>query len=202
MSDAARLLLAVLLLVATAALYVYVSSRPLTALDAASERLRGEATPLAVFFTRAGYWPVIAGLTIAAGTLEFILRGGIVFTLVLAATQLLSQGVSDIAKSSTRRVRPSEWLFRQEGGFSFPSGHATTAIVFFGGLLYFMRGLPLTAPAHVALGIVTAAFVVGIPWSRMALAAHYATDVLGGLLFGGAWLCIMIAVLRHLHIGR
>jgi membrane-associated phospholipid phosphatase len=200
-SESARLLItAVACLVATAALGAYVSHRPLTPLDAASEHLRGHGTRLAVMFTRAGYWPVLTGLTGVLAAVELIDRGGILFTLLLTATQLLSQWVSDAAKAVSQRVRPEDWLFRHEAGFSFPSGHATTAVVFFGGVLYFIWSLPLTLPLHVALGIVTAAFVIGIPWSRMALSAHYATDVLGGLLSGGAWLCIMVAVLLHLHV--
>lgn len=201
MSEAARLLVtAVVCLVATAALGAYVSHRPLTPLDAASEHLRGHGTPVAVAFTRAGYWPVITGLTIVLGAVELIARGGIAFTLILTATQLLSQGVSDVAKARARRIRPEDWLFRHEAGFSFPSGHATTAVVFFGGLLLFVWSLPLTTPLQVALGLLPAAFIIGIPWSRMALSAHYATDVLGGMLSGAAWLCMMVAVLGRLHV--
>lgn len=201
MSTAALLLAAAAAcLVATAALGAFVSRRPLTPLDGASEHLRGHGTPLAVFFTRAGYWPAVTALTVALGLVEWIERGGIAFTVALTVTQLLSQGVSDIAKAHARRIRPDDWLFRHEAGYSFPSGHATTAVVFFGGVVLFVAALPLPGPLHVALCLVPAAFVIGIPWSRMALSAHYATDVLGGMLSGAAWLCIMVAVLAHLHV--
>jgi len=42
---------------------------------------------------------------------------------------------------------------------------------------------------------VLAVCAVAIPWSRLALGAHYATDVLGGLLLGAAWLCLVFAAL-------
>jgi membrane-associated phospholipid phosphatase len=40
--------------------------------------------------------------------------------------------------------------------------------------------------------------VIGIPWSRLALDAHYATDVIGGLVFGCGWLCATIAIVGRL----
>ena len=36
---------------------------------------------------------------------------------------------------------------------------------------------------------------VGISWSRLALGAHYLTDVVGGLLFGAAFLCAALAII-------
>jgi hypothetical protein len=44
--------------------------------------------------------------------------------------------------------------------------------------------------------------VAGIPWSRLALSAHYATDVLGGLLLGAGWLALMTAFLHHVPEAR
>ena len=198
--DARWLVTAVAALVATAGLGAYVSHRALTPLDEASIRLRGHGIRLAVLFTRSGYWPALTCLAVVLGGVELIVRGGILYALTLSATQLLSQYVSDVAKAHAKRIRPADWLFRHEGGFSFPSGHATTAVVFFGGLMLFVWNLPLPAGLHIAVSVVAALFIVGIPWSRMALSAHFATDVLGGLLFGGAWLCIMVAVLVHLHM--
>jgi membrane-associated phospholipid phosphatase len=42
--------------------------------------------------------------------------------------------------------------------------------------------------------------MIGIPWSRLVLAAHYGTDVTGGILFGVAWLCLMLVVLGHVPV--
>lgn len=203
MNEDARLLAAaVLCLLATGGIGVYVSRRPLTPLDAASEHLRGHGTRLAVLFTRTGYGSVLTALFVVLGVLELVVRGGILFTLILGATQLLSQSVANLAKEIARRTRPADWLFRREGGYSFPSGHATTAVVFFGGSLAFVWYLPLPPFLHAALTLLVAAFIVGIPWSRMALSAHYATDVLAGMLSGCAWLCLMFAVIRHLHVAK
>jgi membrane-associated phospholipid phosphatase len=57
--------------------------------------------------------------------------------------------------------------------------------------------LPIAAAAQIALTAVVAIWIVGIPWSRMVLCAHYGTDVLAGMLFGVASLSAMVAVLGH-----
>jgi membrane-associated phospholipid phosphatase len=36
--------------------------------------------------------------------------------------------------------------------------------------------------------------MLGICWSRLALRAHYLTDVLSGALFGASFLCLGMAV--------
>ncbi len=53
------------------------------------------------------------------------------------------------------------------------------------------------AAAAVAVPVVAVLLVcaVGIPWSRLALGAHYLTDVAGGLLLGAAFLCAALAVI-------
>jgi membrane-associated phospholipid phosphatase len=44
--------------------------------------------------------------------------------------------------------------------------------------------------------------MIGVGWSRVALAAHYASDVLGGALFGSAWMCALVALVLHLRQAR
>jgi membrane-associated phospholipid phosphatase len=184
-------------LASTLALGIYVAHRPLTALDVESIALRGHATPLAILFTRSGYWPTLFAGSIVLAVADASVLGGLGFVLVLAGTQIASQAASDFTKRRFKRTRPDDWLHRKELGFSFPSGHATTAVVFYGGLVLFVWNVPLELPIQIALSALLAVWIAGIPWSRMALNAHYGTDVIGGLLFGTVWLCAMLLVLRH-----
>ncbi len=61
-ADARLIALAAGALALTLALGAYVVSRPFTPLDIASIALRGEATPLAILFTRSGYGGPHGGL--------------------------------------------------------------------------------------------------------------------------------------------
>lgn len=65
-------------------------------------------------------------------------------------------------------------------GFGFPSGHATAAILVYGGVALLVDS---------RRGYVTAAaLVAAIPLSRVVLAVHYLVDIVAGLAFGGAFL--------------
>ncbi len=69
--------------------------------------------------------------------------------------------------------------------FSFPSGHATGAVSFFGFAAWIMlRQGWIGRRAALALG---GAIVLAIGLSRMVLGVHYLSDVLAGYLVGGLW---------------
>lgn len=197
-ADARLIALAAGALACTLAVGAYVVSRPFTPVDIASIALRGEATPLAILFTRSGYWQALTGIFIVVFSLCMLFRRDPAFVIALGVTQVLSQLAVDGIKAIFKRTRPDDWLFHQELGYSFPSGHATTTIVVFGGLLLLLWSTPIPRPFRLAATIGLAIWIVGIPWSRMALGAHYGTDVIGGMLFGVTWLCLMLLVLRHL----
>ncbi len=175
--------------VACAALGAYVSSRTPTRLDIEATALRGDATSLAIFFSALGRWKAVVAIAAVAYLLALASHADPRLVAWLFASQVLGQAASMASKRLFRRVRPDGWLVRQERDLSYPSGHSTTAIVFFGGLLALVLA-DLAAPwyARDAVAVLLAICVVGIPWSRLALGAHYATDVIGGLLFGIGWL--------------
>ncbi|HEY5340498.1 MAG TPA: phosphatase PAP2 family protein [Candidatus Aquilonibacter sp.] len=183
---------------ATFALGGYVAHRPLARFDVGSIALRGRGTRLAMMFTRSGYWPALVAVGTVLFAAELIVRRGVAFAVVFGGMQLLSQAASHLTKEFFKRTRPDDWLHRKELGFSYPSGHATTAIVFYGGLLLFAWNAPLPRELQLAASAGLVVWMAGIAWSRIALAAHYGTDVCGGILFGAAWLCVMIVLLRHL----
>lgn len=193
-----RLLVAALLCaLAVIALGAYVSPRTPTRLDVEAGALRGSALPLAVFFTGLGRWPVLLGLSVIAGALALWLRTSLWPVVILFAAQVVSQGANAVVKLGFHRSRPDAWLLIQERDLSYPSGHAVTSILFFAGFALLAWHSALPRPLAFALVAACAICTVGIPWSRLALSAHYATDVLGGLLFGAAWLCVaLVLILR------
>jgi undecaprenyl-diphosphatase len=81
--------------------------------------------------------------------------------------------------------------------YSFPSGHASSAVVIYGLLAYIAWHL-LAWPWN---GIVTwalAAIIIGIGISRVYLGAHYTTDVLVGWAVGLAGLFAIIWIVAPL----
>lgn len=113
------------------------------------------------------------------------------FTVVtVAGSSLLNTTV----KATVDRSRPVvQDPLVQEPGASFPSGHAQAAVVGYGVLLLLFVPLLNRTWRRVAL-LVALVMVVGIGFSRIALAAHFVSDVLGGFILGAAWLAAMTAL--------
>jgi undecaprenyl-diphosphatase len=190
-------IVALVCIVLVFALGALVAHRPPSAVDVAAGSLRGHAVPAALFFTGLGRWPLLLGLSAVAAITAVALRTGLGAVAILYATQMLSQGANAGVKLLFHRARPDAWLRIHETDLSYPSGHAVTAVVFFVGFAILAWHAPLPRPVA---GIITVALLVcafGIPWSRMALAAHYFTDVLGGLLLGTAFACAAFAMIMR-----
>jgi membrane-associated phospholipid phosphatase len=180
---------------ATLALGAFVAPRAPTRLDVEAGALRGTAVPLALFFTALGRWPVLLALGLVAAGVALKLRTGLTVVGLLYGAQLLSQGANALLKLLFHRSRPDAWLLIQERDLSYPSGHAVTAVVFFVGFALLAWSAPLPRPLATAIVVALGVCAAGIPWSRLALSAHYLTDVLGGLLLGTAFLCAVLAVI-------
>lgn len=198
-----RSLIALAALLAFFALGEFVARVAPGRFDARGMKLLGGATPLALFFTRSGYNAGLVAVGAAGILAAFFLRVSIVTPFLLVGAQLLSQGAVYAIKTIYRRARPGEWIHKAELGHSYPSGHAVTAIVFYVGWATIVWGWPLPRTLRLAIVVALAVWAMGIGWSRMALGAHYATDVLGGYLFGTAWffffLILLSLVARVLH---
>lgn len=177
---------------------LFVARHPLSRFDALAGGLRGTNVGLATMFTVSGYGPAVTllGLGSVAGALA--LRLSIRIPLAILVSQAASQAlVVNVIKGVFARARPDAWLYRHEPGFSYPSGHATTAVVFYAAWILVLWASPLPDPLRTAGVVSLAVWALGIGWSRIALGAHYPTDVAGGVLFGFAWLCFALAAARH-----
>jgi membrane-associated phospholipid phosphatase len=163
-------------------------------------------TPWIKAVTYLGSRYVLAGIALA-GTFWQFWRGrgwlAIAWFLIAAGGGLLNEGV----KRMTARDRPPEF-FRDAAvtenlsSYSFPSGHATGSMIGFGLVCYVMV-LQAKKPLHRILPFVDAAVIVAaVGFSRVYLRVHWATDVMGGLLLGGAWLALWLGILEAGRRGK
>jgi undecaprenyl-diphosphatase len=126
-------------------------------------------------------------VTVVTGTIAFFafkLRREALFVLLTGASAL----VSTLVKILVNRPRPAEPLVHviQKASLqSFPSGHVTFYIVYFGFLLVLMYHLK-TIPKviRVTIASLSIVLILAIPYSRIYLGDHWFTDVLGGFLLG------------------
>lgn len=75
---------------------------------------------------------------------------------------------------------------------SFPSGHAFTAMVFYGFLTYLLLGAVRSWTSRFILVLSGSFLVLLIGFSRIFLGVHWLSDVLGGLALAAVWLTFLI----------
>lgn len=81
----------------------------------------------------------------------------------------------------------------QSSEATFPSSHIVHYVVFFGLLSFFMFGLKkLSVKLRITVSIISFGLIFAIPFSRILLAEHWVSDVLGGALLGVMSLIVLI----------
>ncbi|MFI1171134.1 phosphatase PAP2 family protein [Streptomyces melanogenes] len=105
---------------------------------------------------------------------------------VLALGQAVRYGVMN----AVARPRPAmaDWA-THASGHSFPSGHATTAALTAGLLVWGVTTRSRSASAHLA-AVLILGWGAAVGLSRVYLGVHWLTDVLGGWLFAAVWLTL------------
>lgn len=104
--------------------------------------------------------------------------------------------LNQILKIIFMRPRPEIMRLIDENGYSFPSGHSMVSTAFYGLLIYLIyknvKNKYLKWFGCIALSLI----ILGICLSRIYLGVHYASDVVGGLVFSIAYLIIYISIYK------
>ena len=166
------------------ALGAYVSPRPPGSVDLAAESLVGHGLGLALVAYRSGLFPTYATLAALALLASIWLprwRGRVAFGVVAL---LVAWRISDLFKSVFARPRPEHWVLVRESSGSYSSGHATLSLVVYGLWAYFIWRSGLPRPVRVAVSGMLVLWCLIVAWSRLAMGAHFPTDLAGGWLLG------------------
>jgi membrane protein DedA with SNARE-associated domain/membrane-associated phospholipid phosphatase len=103
-----------------------------------------------------------------------------------------SEAFTYLGKLAFHRPRP-EMAVYAEHSFSFPSGHVTIAVAFYGFVGYLLMRFVQNWNRKVNIFFTTILIIIAIGFSRVYLGVHYISDVWSGYLVGAIWLIIAIS---------
>ena len=112
----------------------------------------------------------------------------------LASTIIATGIIIKLLKEIFQRARPLNSLI-QDSGFSFPSGHVTVAIVFFGLIVY----LFVDKKYKITATIITILIALLFGFTRIYLQIHWLTDIIGGFFIGG--IILMLSIIIYKRVG-
>lgn len=142
-------------------------------------------------FTQIGNEITIVSMTILL-TLYFI-RKRLYTYLISLLVAVLGSGMTIFTGKKIFKInRPDEFAYYAENSFSFPSGHSTIAVAFYGFLVYLLLRYQKKSSTRNLTFYSGLFLVLTIGFSRIYLCVHYLSDVLGGYLLGLSWLILAI----------
>lgn len=150
-----------------------------------------------VGFTTIGSGPCLWGLIVLVSFFAGQ-RGHWRYGVILAANGVAVLLINTLLKAQFVRQRPElfDEITRPET-WSFPSGHAMSAVQIFGALGAVLIALyPRQRPLIVAVALV---LIAGIGTSRVYLGVHWPTDVIAGYLSAMPFLAVSVHLVHRLR---
>lgn len=176
------------------ALGLTVSHAAPSGIDVAGGALAGEAPRVALFFTLSCRFEVLASLAAIGLVAAWRLPAWRARIVTAVVTMAVMWKVSDLLKNAFGRPRPPYWLLIHETSPSYSSGHALWATIVFWLWAWFVWHSTLPRAVRMVAAALLALWGAAVIWSRLALGAHYVTDLAGGVLLGIAALAVSTAI--------
>ncbi|HKQ95416.1 MAG TPA: phosphatase PAP2 family protein [Aestuariivirgaceae bacterium] len=118
-------------------------------------------------------------------------RPGLQLFVLMIGALILNNGLKWIL----RRERPPEFYpDTMPASFSYPSGHALMAFVFYFAASVAVSRMVTQRGMRIAIWTVAGAVVGAIGVSRVFLGVHYPSDVIAGYLVGAVWLSLIFGI--------
>jgi undecaprenyl-diphosphatase len=142
--------------------------------------------PLMLAVTALGYYWFV-GILLAIAAPALYLRGLRFSAALLTISTAGSMVITTALKALYQRSRPE--LFQTDyvaSFYSFPSGHATISVGFYG-VLTIIIASRLRGASRWAICTLGLTLMMAIGFSRLYLGVHYPSDILAGYLTAGFW---------------
>lgn len=125
---------------------------------------------------------------------KFILQTMLVLILASLSNVMLKEFIN--------RARPPFEHLVAVSTLSYPSGHAMTAMAFYGFLIYLIIRFNVPVWLKILLTITAGLLIVAIGLSRIYLGVHYPSDVAAGFIGGIIWVTFCIILFNVLDLFR
>ncbi len=119
-------------------------------------------------------------------------------TLVL----LLATVSNMMLKRSFDRARPDIEHWVAVKTLSYPSGHAMSAMAFYGFLIYLIYRFKMNWILKITLIILLSILILSIGISRIYLGVHFPSDIFGGFVAGSIWVFFCILIFNLIEVFR
>ena len=155
-----------------------------------------------IFMTKAGDlygYLIVVGIYLLISKLilkrwKYVLQTTLVLILATASNVMLKRFIN--------RARPGiEHLVSVET-LSYPSGHAMSAMAFYGFLIYLCTKFRINKFLKFSLIALLGFIILSIGISRIYLGVHFPSDIVGGYIAGLIWVFFCILVLNLIEIFR
>lgn len=140
-----------------------------------------------VFITKFGN-PIIIVIMISLIIFIFKNKHSLMIVLIAACTALTNV----VLKYIIRRERPLVLKLIEQGGYSYPSGHAMIAVSLYGYMFYIVCRRVRNKKLRKILCALLVILILSIGASRIYLGVHFASDIIGGFLLAMFELLLLV----------
>ncbi len=156
---------------------------------------------LGTIFARSEGMTVVMKACTLLGEAFFLILAGVLITIfsknkedgaMLLAGLGIAAGLNSLLKKIIRRPRPTLTHLVEATGFSFPSGHSTSSVMFYGFIIYIVYKRCKNETVKKILIALLSIMILCVGVSRVYLGVHYVSDVLAGFSFGALCLSLYI----------
>lgn len=140
-----------------------------------------------IFITKFGN-PIVVVTIVLILILLFRNNDGLLLGFVAANSALTNQ----LLKYIIKRERPLVVKLIEQGGYSYPSGHAMISLSIYGFLLYLVFKKINNKFIKYSIGGLLLILILSVGVSRIYLGVHYASDIIGGYLLALIELILII----------